>query len=126
MGAADRAVQAALLEQEAPSHLAASQTQVPLGGNFTFSSDKPLKWVELVRPSSPTHSTDPEQRLVDLRFTQDAGTNEVTATVDSNKYLVPPGYYMLFGVDANNVPSVAKWVLVTYTAPTSQGLPLTG
>jgi Domain of unknown function (DUF1929) len=73
--------------------------------------------VELVRPSSATHMTDSEQRLVDVPFTQDPTTNSVTATVDPNKYLVPPGYYMLFGVDANNVPSVARWVLVTYPGP---------
>jgi hypothetical protein len=109
-----------------------TQAQVPLGGSFSFSSDKPLKWVELVRPSSATHSNDPEQRLVDVPFTQDLNTNSVTATVDPNKYLVPPGYYMLFGVDANNVPSVARWVLVTYNAssalksPTSPTFTLTG
>lgn len=113
-----------------------SQSQVALGSSFNFSSDKPLKWVELVRPSSATHMNDPEQRLVDLPFTQDLSTNTVTATVDPNKYLVPPGYYMLFGVDANNVPSVARWVLVTFTgskpssiaqAPTQiPKVPLTG
>ena len=94
-----------------------TQAQVPLGGSFGFSSNTPLKWVELVRPSSATHMTDSEQRLVDVPFTQDPTTNSVTATVDPNKYLVPPGYYMLFGVDANNVPSVARWVLVTYPGP---------
>jgi hypothetical protein len=103
-----------------------TQAQVRLGGSFSFSSDTKLKWVELIRPSAATHMNDPEQRLVDLPFTQDPSTNTVTATVDPNKYLVPPGYYMLFGVDANNVPSVARWVLVTYNASTSANLKLTG
>jgi len=83
------------------------------GGSISFSSDKPLKWAELVRPSAATHMMDPEQRIVDLPFTQNPSTNGVTATVDANKNLTPPGYYMLFGVDADNVPSVASWVRVT-------------
>lgn len=90
----------------------ASQAQVAHGGSFNFSTDKPLKWVELVRPSAATHMNDPEQRLVDLPFTQDPSTNKVTATVNPNKNLTPPGYYMLFGVDANNVPSIARWIQV--------------
>jgi len=90
-----------------------SQTVVAHGGSISFSSDKPLKWAELVRPSAATHMMDPEQRIVDLPFTQNPSTNGVTATVDANKNLTPPGYYMLFGVDADNVPSVASWVRVT-------------
>ena len=79
-----------------------------------------------MRPSSATHSNDPEQRLVDLPFTQDPTTHAVTATVDANKYLVPPGWYMLFGVDANNVPSVARWVQVTYSGSPASAGALTG
>jgi hypothetical protein len=36
--------------------------------------------------------------------------NTVDLNVTSNPNLAPPGWYMLFAVDANGVPSVAKWV----------------
>jgi hypothetical protein len=36
--------------------------------------------------------------------------NNVDLNVTSNPNLAPPGWYMLFAVDANGVPSVAKWV----------------
>ncbi len=89
----------------------ASQTQVTRGGSLTFSADRPLRWVELVRPSAVTHSLDPDQRLVDLPFVQTGG--QVAAQLDANPNLTPPGWYMLFGVDAANVPSVATWVHVS-------------
>lgn len=34
----------------------------------------------------------------------------IDLNVTSNPNLAPPGWYMLFGVDANGVPSVATWV----------------
>ena len=55
-----------------------------------------------------THSSDSNQRLVDLPFTRTA--NGLSVTVTGNQNLAPPGWYMLFVVDGNGVPSVAKWV----------------
>ncbi len=81
------------------------------GGSISFTADTPLAYVELVRPSAVTHSNDPDQRLVDLTFTQDGA--DVEANLDANPNLTPPGWYMLFGVDENNVPSVATWVHVS-------------
>lgn len=81
------------------------------GGSISFKSDRPLKWAQLVRPSAATHSNDPDQRLVDLPFTQ-SGTS-VVARLDANPNLTPPGWYMLFGVDTDGTPSVAKWVKVS-------------
>lgn len=81
------------------------------GGTTTFTADQPLKWVHIVRPGSATHSNDPDQRLVDMPFTQTGSS--VTATLDPNPNLTPPGWYMLFGVDTAGTPSVATWVHVT-------------
>ena len=49
-----------------------------------------------------------EQRYVPLSFT--AGTGGLTATAPANANIAPPGVYMLFIIDANGVPSVAKMV----------------
>lgn len=57
-----------------------------------------------------THQIDADQRSVPLSFTKSAGS--LTAQVPSNPNFAPPGYYMLFIVDGNGVPSVAPWVKV--------------
>jgi hypothetical protein len=56
-----------------------------------------------------------EQRYVPLSFT--AGAGNLTATAPASANIAPPGVYMLFIVDANGVPSIAKMVSVGTTAP---------
>ncbi|MFF2365521.1 galactose oxidase-like domain-containing protein [Streptomyces sp. NPDC058122] len=70
--------------------------------------DRPVVKAELIRPAAVTHSSDPNQRFVDLPLSVDG--NNVDLNVTSNPNLAPPGWYMLFAVDANGVPSVAEWV----------------
>jgi hypothetical protein len=55
-----------------------------------------------------------EQRYVPLAFT--VGASSLTASVPSSANVVPPGFYMLFIVDANGVPSVASMVNVRSNA----------
>lgn len=62
----------------------------------------------LIRPASVTHSSDPNQRSVDLPVSG-SGTSAV-ASITSNANLAPPGWYMLFVRNASNVPSIAKWI----------------
>ena len=61
-----------------------------------------------------THSVNMEQRYVPLTFT--AGAGSLTATAPANANVAPPGVYMLFVVDADGVPSVAKMVTVAGAA----------
>jgi len=42
-----------------------------------------------------------------------AGTGVLNVTAPPNGNIAPPGYYMLFIVDANGVPSVAPFVQVS-------------
>jgi hypothetical protein len=68
-----------------------------------------LRWAHLLRPCVTTHSYDTSQRLVDLPIaSQAAGT--VKAAVPRNPKVAPPGWYMLFVVSQEGVPSVASWV----------------
>ncbi len=90
--------------------VANAQRTISRGGSTSFQSDRALKWVQLVRPGSATHSNDPDQRLVDMPFTQNGAG--VSAALDANPNLTPPGWYMLFGVDTAGTPSVATWVHV--------------
>jgi N,N-dimethylformamidase beta subunit-like, C-terminal/Concanavalin A-like lectin/glucanases superfamily/Galactose oxidase-like, Early set domain/Bacterial Ig domain/Glyoxal oxidase N-terminus len=64
--------------------------------------------VSLVRNGSVTHSFNMDQQLVPLSFTQTTGGLTVRAPADA--LTAPPGYYMLFVVNSNGVPSVAPIV----------------
>ena len=64
--------------------------------------------MSLVRLSATTHSFNHNQRYLALSFTQDA--TRLTVQAPANGNLAPPGYYMLFIVNANGVPSVAQFV----------------
>jgi hypothetical protein len=78
------------------------------GDTQRITVDRPIAKAELIRPAAVTHSSDPNQRFVDLPMTVDG--DNVDLNVTSNPNLAPPGWYMLFAVDANGVPSVAEWV----------------
>ncbi|MET8506386.1 galactose oxidase-like domain-containing protein [Streptomyces sp. NPDC004787] len=67
----------------------------------------------LMRPSAVTHTTDVEQRSVELGLTKGADGVTVTVEVPKDPTLVPPGWYMLFVTDQDGVPSEAKWIQVS-------------
>lgn len=62
-----------------------------------------------IRMSSATHSVNNEQRRVPVTFTESNGSYQLDMP---NANLMPPGYYMLFAIDASGVPSISKAVLV--------------
>ncbi|MFI5683728.1 galactose oxidase-like domain-containing protein [Streptomyces sp. NPDC051636] len=83
-------------------------TEWKYGDTQRITVDRPIAKAELIRPAAVTHSSDPNQRFVDLPLSVDG--DNVDLNVTSNPNLAPPGWYMLFAVDAGGVPSVAKWV----------------
>ena len=90
--------------------ITSAPTEIAYNGSYSLRTTQAaaLKSAVLVRPMAVTHSSDPAQRLVDLPFTTTA--NGVQVSVTNSKNIAPPGWYMLFVVDGNGVPSVAKWV----------------
>ena len=83
---------------------------VAYGSTFSVTTPEAaaIRRVVLIRPGSTTHQVNTDQRAVPLAFTAGAGT--LTVAVPANRNLAPPGYYLLFLVDADGVPSVAPWV----------------
>ena len=69
-----------------------------------------IQKVALIRLGAVTHSNNMEQRYIPLSFT--AGVASLTASAPANANIAPPGFYMLFIIDANGVPSVARMVTV--------------
>ncbi|CAM5583711.1 hypothetical protein SAVIM338S_05076 [Streptomyces avidinii] len=86
--------------------------EVGPGGSATFEAKgaRRVERARLMRPSAVTHTTDVEQRSIELGLRKSSGT--VTVTVPADPTLVPPGWYMLFVTDADGTPSVAKWIRV--------------
>ncbi len=68
----------------------------------------------LVRPGSPTHAFDFEQRLVGTNFT--IGSGSLTVTSPPTPEVAPPGYYMLFLVNRVGTPSVARFIQLSAEA----------
>jgi hypothetical protein len=68
-----------------------------------------IKWVNLIRPGLTTHSFNGTQRLVDVPFTLQP-PDTLNANVPAERNIAPPGWYMLFLTDQDEVPSVAQWV----------------
>jgi len=66
--------------------------------------------VSFVRPGAVTHTFNEDQRFLSLAFQPTSGGLNVQAPANAN--LAPPGYYMLFIVNANGIPSIASFVRV--------------
>ncbi len=62
--------------------------------------------VTLVRLSSVTHAFDQNQRFLPLAFTRTAGGLTVSAPASAS--VAPAGHYMLFALNGDGVPSVAR------------------
>ncbi len=94
----------------APSSLTNGQTfQLTVGAADTISA------INLIRTGSMTHNFNSEQRLIPVQFTQNGTT--ITATLNAPAQLMPPGYYMLFAINASGVPAVAPIIPVSQPFP---------
>ena len=93
-----------------PQIRSVSHTNWRYGTTEQITVDAPIVKAALIRPEAVTHSSDPNQRYVDLPMTVNGNTIGLNMT--SNPNIAPPGWYMLFVVNAAGVPSVAQWVRV--------------
>ncbi|MFD4167072.1 galactose oxidase-like domain-containing protein [Streptomyces albidoflavus] len=98
-------------EGERPA-LGKGPEEVKYGATATFATEDAgtITKARLMRPSAVTHTTDVEQRSIDVKLkkTEDS----VTITVPKDPTLVPPGWYMVFVNNADGTPSEAKWIKV--------------
>ena len=92
--------------------IASAPKSVDWGEEFSVETpdSSRIEKVRLIRLGSTTHSFDMNTRLNTLSFSRDSGELSVEAPPNGN--VAPPGHYMLFAVDREGVPSVAKVVSV--------------
>ncbi|HEU4587398.1 MAG TPA: galactose oxidase-like domain-containing protein [Gemmatimonadales bacterium] len=92
--------------------ISSAPTRVSYGQSFTVSTAQAsaIANVVLIRLGAATHAFDESQLYVPLAFTRGSGT--LAAVAPANGTIAPPGVYMLFLVDGNGIPSVARMVTV--------------
>jgi len=90
--------------------ITAAPSRVEYGASFDIQTPDAasIASVSLIRAGSVTHTFDRDQRFLELTFRQTAGGLTIDAPANANQ--APPGYYMLFVLNGNGVPSVASWV----------------
>jgi hypothetical protein len=92
--------------------ITSAPTEVGYGAQFQIETPQAaaITHVSLIRLGAVTHAFDQNQRFQRLTFTANATGLTVTAPSSSNR--APPGHYMVFILDGNDVPSVAKIIRI--------------
>jgi Domain of unknown function (DUF1929) len=73
-----------------------------------FTSAKPITRVTLVGVSQATHAFNPGQRFLELSFSPKPAKLQVT--LPASRTLAPPGYYLMFAINSEGVPSTGKMI----------------
>lgn len=90
--------------------------------NFTVPLGRQPERFCLIGVGSVTHSFDSGQRYVELMWRDLPPSGGFPAQANKYKEVLPPpvadmapeGYYMLFGVDSTGVPSLGRFVKLTF------------
>ena len=85
------------------------------GGSVKVTASEQLMMLSMIRMGSATHSTNTDQRRIELcgPFTKPCSVSPVSFTVHEDPGIALAGNWMIFGVNAKGVPSVAANLLVT-------------
>ena len=67
----------------------------------------------LIRLSVVTHSTNNDQRRIPLGIQSQPSAGQYVLAIPADPGTVPLGYYMLFAIDANRVPSQGWMILMS-------------
>jgi hypothetical protein len=81
---------------------------MPMGRSWPIRPESASSSPRWICPSNPTHAYDQNQRINPLQFT--VGNDQIIVTAPSDPNLCPPGHHMLFILNTNGVPAVAKFV----------------
>ncbi len=92
--------------------IAAAPTETQYGASLTIQTPDSARIgkVTLISLGAATHTTNSNQHYSELPFTNQG--NFLTVQSPTNPNIAPPGYYMLFIVDTNGIPSQAKMIKI--------------
>jgi hypothetical protein len=98
---------------------------VGYGEEFSVATSGPAaERAVLMAPAATTHAVDMQQRHVELEIAS-GGSGAVDLIAPEHGGIAPPGYYMLFLLNDEGVPSVARWVRLSGDAAPPQPPALT-
>jgi len=87
--------------------IASAPAAAVLGSTISVSTDSRALKFEVLRMSSTTHTVNNDQRRIPL-MAATSSNNAYKVTFPDDPGVVPPGYYMLFAINAQGTPSVAR------------------
>jgi Domain of unknown function (DUF1929) len=84
------------------------------GATFNVSTDHPAAIAKAVfmRPGAVTHAFNQAQRAIESVIAGTAGS-DVRVVAPPNGMLAPPGWYLLFLVDQDRIPSEGVWIKIS-------------
>jgi galactose oxidase len=92
--------------------ITAAPSTATLGTNISVTTGSPVAQFVLMRLSSTTHTVNNDQRRIPLAIQSSSG-GAYTLGISANPGIVLPGYYWLFALNAQGVPSVGSVVLIS-------------
>jgi galactose oxidase len=92
--------------------IVSASPSVALGGTLSVSTEGPVTSFALMRLSATTHTVNNDQRRIPLSIAATNGPNSYSLTIPSDPGVAVPGYYMLFALNSNGVPSVSSTVRI--------------
>ena len=113
------------IELYSPPYMSASRPQILIAPTtarwnqrFVVQTPQPntIQRVAAIRQGSMTHAFNYDQRYVGLEF-QVTGAQELRVKAPPNARVAPPGWYLLFLIDNQGVPSVGSFIRIGKTQP---------
>lgn len=92
-------------------NIQAAPTTALLGSTITVTTDAQNLTFEVLRMSAATHGVNNDQRRIPLA-TAPNSNNSYDLTISGDPGVVLPGYYMLFAINAQGTPSVARTIKI--------------
>ncbi len=96
--------------------ITSSDGVLAIGDTLSVTATANLDRFTMLRLSSTTHAVNTDARFHEVAFTEDSA-GQYTLSPTSNPNLLVPGYWMLFAIDINGVPSEAQVIRVEPEIP---------
>jgi YVTN family beta-propeller protein len=105
--------------------ISSATESVDVGSSFEVTTTGSVQSFGFVRMSATTHAVNTDSRFYKPQF-QSSGNNSWQISIHENPNVATPGYWMLFAIDANGVPSESQIVQVTAVDTRKENFALKG
>ena len=102
-----------------------AQASVDAGDAVSLTTTGDIAYFSLIRMSATTHAVNTDARFYKPEFSSN-GNNQYSVIINPNPNVSIPGYWMLFAIDNNGVPSEAQVIRITALDTRLENLALKG